>query len=390
MPAWPTKVPRLPILALLLAALLVPMGPEPALAIETSAARALVVEEATGSVLLDRGADQPFPPGNFTKLLTAAVVFDAIERGDIADDTILQVSEHAWRTGGAPARVTTMFAAVRSKVPVADLLRGLTIHYANDAAIVLAEGLSGTEAAFAERMNRLAAEIGMNASRFANPTGFPAPDAETTLRDMERLVRWMRAEHPGRMALYAQPDFTWNRITQRNKTEPLRTVPSVAGLSLAFDEKAGFAAVIVAGSDDRWLFVGLGGLPDEAARAREIAALVGGVAQDYRTVELFRPADRVGEVEVFGGARTHVPVTTTVPARVTLPLAENAALAARIVYDGPVVAPVGRDQPLAHLEIRSGDHLVRRFPLVAAEDVPAGSLRSRAEDGLLELISGWW
>src|SRR5690606_15540942 len=130
--------------------------------------------------------------------------------------TTYEVSEHAWRTGGAPARTTTMFAALGSKVSVGDLLRGLIIQHANDAAIVLAEGLSGSEAAFAERMNAYAAEIGLTESRFVNPTGFEAPGAVTSAADMARLANHIIEQFPQFYPLFSAPDFTWNGIFQRN------------------------------------------------------------------------------------------------------------------------------------------------------------------------------
>jgi len=180
--------------------------------IETTAAQAILIDAHSGAVLFEKNADEVFPPASLALLMTAETVFQAIADGRVTEEQEFKVSEHAWRTGGAPARRTTMFAKLNSMVPVIDLLRGVIIQIANDGAIALAEGLSGSEQAFAREMTLRALEVGMTKSRFANPTGYDDPDNQTTARDLAILARHIIAKRPNYYALFSQPDFTWNNM----------------------------------------------------------------------------------------------------------------------------------------------------------------------------------
>jgi D-alanyl-D-alanine carboxypeptidase (penicillin-binding protein 5/6) len=362
----------------------------PAAAIETSAARALVIETDSGSQLFAKGASESFPPGNFAKLLTAAVVRGAIEAGEIRPQTLYKVSEHAWRTGGAPARVTTMFAAVRSEIPVEMLLRGLVVHYANDAAIILAEGLAGSEEAFAARMNDFADDIGMQDSRFVNPTGYPDRRARVSLADLRVLVDTIRTRWPDLYALYAVPEFEWNRINQRNKTRYLTEIAGAEGLVMAYEEAAGYSAAVSVRRDGRRVLVLASGFGGEKERDAGMKSLVDAAYADFTRVTLFDSGSTVGNVRIFGGAASRVAVTGDGPITITLPKGERDAFRLAVVYDGPVPAPVTRGQAIASLEVRNGDDVYQRVPLVAVDDVPVGDMRRRAQDGLMELLFGWW
>lgn len=359
-------------------------------AVETTAPRAMILETDTGSVLFEKRADAAFSPANFTKLMTAAVVFDALARGEVKPDTLFPISEHAWRTGGAPARVTTMFAKVKSEVPVDALVKGLIVQYANDAAIALAEGLTGSEEAFADRMNAHAAVLGLKGSRFANPTGFAAPDARTTLRDVVRLADLIRLRHPGLYGLYRAPEFEWNGILQINKTPYIRDLAGAEGLVLAFDERDGFGAVVAVERDGRRMLVAASGLRTPADRDREIRQLVDAAYAEFSRIALF-PVDAViASVRVFGGTEARVDVIGSGPIVVTLPNGERDEFRARVAYDGPIRAPVQAGAPVARLEIRVEGRLYQEVPLVAAREVPTGDLTDRARDGLRELLVGWW
>lgn len=361
-----------------------------AAALESAAPRALVIESDTGSVLYEKRPDRTFAPANFAKLATATVVFEALKAGEISEATLFRVSEHAWRTGGAPARVTTMFAAVKSEVSVGDLVRGLVVSYANDAAIVLAEGIAGSEADFAVRMNALAGALGMSDSRFMNPTGYPDPEARTSLRDVARLIDHLRTRHPELYGLYALPEFEWNKIRQLNKTAYLRDLPGTEGLIFAYDETDGFAAAVSVVRDGRRMLVVASGYTSISQRDADVRALVNGAYADFDRVTLF-PADQViASVRVFGGVATRVPVTGAGEVRATLPTGNRDAFRARVVYTGPVRAPVAKGDTVAALEIRVDDRVYQTVPLIAAADVPVGDLKDRARDGLGELLLGWW
>ncbi|WP_237151582.1 D-alanyl-D-alanine carboxypeptidase family protein [Oryzibacter oryziterrae] len=361
-------------------------------ALESAAPRVILFEESSQTKLLAAGDQTRIAPGNFAKLLTAGVVFEALDKGEITEATTYKISEHAWRLGGAPAGVTTMFAAVRSEVSVGDLLRGLVIDYANDAAIVLAEGMAGSDAAFAARMNALAARIGMKDSHFANPTGFVDPSAHTTLDDLLKFTRWLQATYPERYRLYAQPDFLWNKITQTNKTRQLKEIAGADGLMLAYDEKDGFAAVISILREGRRVTLAVSGLKSAAERDKELKALADGAFTEYARVELFPAAAEVGKIRVFGGAvgRVGVGGVDGGPVAMTLPTGDRSAFHMQIVFDGPVPAPVHKGQVVARLEMRVDNRVYQTLPLAAVADVPEGDIPRRALDGFMELLFGWW
>lgn len=364
----------------------------PASALDSVAPRVVLHDETTDSLLIARDQDKPIAPANFTKLVTAAVVFEALKTGEITEATLYPVSEHAWRSGGAPARVTTMFAAVKSFVPVGDLLRGLVIDYANDAAIALAEGLSGSEAAFTERMNAYAQRIGLTASRFANPTGYADPAATTTLADLLLLAGHIRTAYPDRFRLYSQPEFLWNKITQTNKTRFVKDVPGVDGMMLAFDEASGFGGLITAERGERRITVAVSGYGELADRDRDLKALIEGAFSDYGRFELYPAGVEIGRIRVFGGAAPDVAVVHAAgaPVTMTLPTGDRSRFRLSLVYDGPVAAPIGKGVPIARLEARVDNRLYQTVPLVAAADVPLGGIKLRAADGFSEMFAGWW
>lgn len=377
---------------LLLFLLFAALMPGPSVALESVAPRVALHDESTGSLLIAKDEDKSFAPANFAKLVTAAVVFEALNTGEVTDATLYPVSEHAWRTGGAPARVTTMFAAVKSFVPVGDLLRGLVVDYANDAAIALAEGLSGSEAAFTERMNAYAARIGLKNSRFANPTGYPDPSAKTTLADVLTLAAHIRTTYPDRYALYSQSEFLWNKINQTNKTRFVKELPGVDGMMLAFDEADGFGALLSASRGDRRVTVAASGYTSLADRDKDLKALIDGAFSEYGRFEIYPAGIEIGRVKVFGGNAPEVAVISAggAPVTLTLPTGDRSKFRLAVVYDGPIPAPVTRGTPLARLEVRIDDRLYQSVPLDAAADVERGEIRERALDGFAEMFAGWW
>ena len=376
----------------LLFLLFVVLSSAPAVALESVAPRVALHDDTTGSLLIARDETKPFAPANFAKLVTAAVVFEALKTGEVTEATLYPVSEHAWRTGGAPARVTTMFAAVKSFVPVGDLLRGLVVDYANDAAIALAEGLSGSEAGFTERMNDYAARIGLKDSRFANPTGYPDPSARTTLSDMLALASHVRATYPDRYALYSQPEFLWNKINQTNKTRFVKELAGVDGMVLAFDEAAGFGALLTAGRGDRRVAVAASGYTSLEDRDKDLKALIEGAFTEYGRFEVYSSGAEIGRVKVFGGNAPEVAVISAggAPVNLTLPTGDRSQFRLAVVYDGPVSAPVKRGAKIGRLEVRVGERLYQSVPLEAAADVERGEIRDRALDGFAEMFAGWW
>lgn len=375
----------------------------------TRAPIAFLYAPATDTTLYQKEADTAFEPGSLVKVMTAAAVFDALSDGEVTPETLCKVSEHAWRTGGAPSRRATMFAAIKSEIPVMDLLRGLLIHNANDAAIVLAECLDGSEEAFAGRLNKLAGALGMTGSRFVNPTGYgeleeegrgkagegeaaapaPAERNRTTARDMSRLARYILDKHKAYYPLFSELEFTWNNIFQRNKNPLLGEIRNLDGLG-AGQAASGFSGLASVERDGRRVIAVVAGLADEKARLAAMKEVVEG-AWDYFAVQrIFARGDIVTEAKVFGGAASTVPLRAASNIDVLLPRGGTLDYRLRVVYSGPLRAPVQAGARSGELQVLGHDGIVYRAPLETAGEVAAGSLQERALGSITYFLFGWF
>lgn len=363
----------------------------------TKAKQAYMVEAKTGTVLLSVNENQSFPAASLTKLMTMETVFSAMKRGELSPDTVYPVSENAWRTGGAPSGTTTMFAALKSQIRVDDLVKGVIIDNANDACIVLAEGMAGGEAQFAARMTARAKDLGLDRSVFANATGLPAinptgvPEAEsrTTARDMVELARHIYATYPDFYPLYAQPDFTWNKIFQRNKNPLLGLGMGIDGLGAGFAEGSGFAFVASVERNGTRLFLAMGGLASDKDRMDEAKRAFDWALSSFETRVVFKPGEVIGQAAVYGGNASHVDLVATEPVDLYLPTNNPERLSGNIVYHWPLRAPVREGQTVGTLKIAQGGRVLRQVPLVTASAVGEGTLTNKATDALMELMFFW-
>lgn len=355
----------------------------------TKAPQVLLVDDRSGTVLLSKNANVPIPPASLAKLMTAEVVFEALEKGLTTLDTAYPVSENAWRTGGAPSGTSTMFARIKSSPTVADLLQGMIVQSANDGAIVLAEGLAGSERAFAERMNERARELGLTASRFVNSTGLPAEGQTVSLQDLVRLAQHIRTAHPEYYKYYAQPAFTWNNIMQRNRNPLLRLDVGADGMATGFTEASGFALVASAEQNGRRLYLAMSGLSSIKEREEEAKRLLQWGMTAFDDVLLYPANEIVGEAQVFGGALAHVPLKVKDRVELLLPKNGRDKLKARIVYMGPIDAPIADDQQVGVLHLELNGSILRDVPVFAAQSVEEGSLSKRALGAAVELSTGW-
>nr|CAD6414972.1 D-alanyl-D-alanine carboxypeptidase [Rhizobium sp. Q54] len=358
-------------------------------AFATKARQAYLVEAKTGTVLLAANENQAFSPASLAKLMTMEVVFSALKRGEISLEDRFPVTEYAWRKGGAPSGTTTMFAALKSEVPVSDLIRGVVIQNANDGCIILAEGISGTEAEFAARMTARAKDLGLGRSTFGNATGLPEAQSYTTARDLVELARHIHREYPEYYPLYAQPDFEWNKIFQRNKNPLLALNMGVDGLGAGYAEGAGYAVVASIERDGTRLFLALGGLASDKERLEEARRILEWGLSSFETKVLFAPGEVVGQASIYGGETRYVDLVAKEPIDIYLPSENPERLTGRIVYNWPLRAPVVEGQVVGTLRIFAGERLVREVDLVAAHPVGTGSLVSKATDALLELMFFW-
>lgn len=381
---------------LLLASLLSPGLPSPAAfaqtaapapLIESKAAQVYLIEASTGTVLFSKNEKKSFAPASLAKLMTLEVVFDALKKGEIRPDTIYPVSEYAWRTGGAPSRTSTMFAAVKSQVPVADLIKGIAVQTANDGCLIIAEGIAGSEAKFVERMNARAAELGLTDSHFANATGLPHPDNRSTLVDLVKLARHLVETYPDLYQTFSLAEFEWNKILQRNRN-PLLPI-GADGLGTGFAEESGFAIIASMERDGRRLFLGLSGAQTDKERTEEATRLLNWGFDGFEMRTLFKPGEVVGEASVYGGNPSKVPLVAHGPVEVYVPINNPDRLQARIVYRWPLKPPVAADREIATLNILSGERPLVSVPLKSGQAVEVGTLRQRAWDAVLELLFFW-
>lgn len=354
-------------------------------AFETKAQQAFMIEASTGTVLLAKNEDQVFSPASLAKLMTMEVVFDALQKGEVTLDTEYPVSEHAWRTGGAPSRTSTMFAALKSRIPVRDLIQGVVVQAANDGCIILAEGMGGSEAQFAARMTRRAREIGMPDAVFANATGLPDPGSKVSAHELVTLARQLQQTYPDLYKYYAQPDFEWNKIFQRNRNPLLDLGIGADGLALGFAEGEGYSIVASVEHDGKRLFLALAGLASDKERTEEARRVLEWGLTAFESRQLFAEGEVIGAASVYGGAASSVNLVAKSAVSVYIPVSNPERLAARIVYRWPLTAPVEAGYEAGTLRIFSGNRLLRDVPLYTAQAVEQGPLHRRAMDALLEL-----
>ncbi|WCA59987.1 D-alanyl-D-alanine carboxypeptidase [Agrobacterium tumefaciens] len=353
------------------------------------AEQAYMIDAETGTVLLSQNENQPFPPASLAKLMTVEVVLDALSKGQVTSETAYPVSEYAWRTGGAPSRTSTMFAALKSSVSINDLLTGIIVQNANDGCIVVAEGMAGSDAAFAKRMTARAGELGMGSSTFTNSTGLPDPGNRTTARDMVRLAQHLRDTYPERYGLFTKPDFEWNRIFQRNKNTLLMPGSGIDGLGLGFAEGSGFAAVVSAEREGRRVYLALAGIVDDKTRQEEARRVVDWGLTAFEKRHLFSKDEAVGSVSVYGGDVSHIDLSPKEDVSVLVPVNNPDRISGRIVYRWPLNAPLDVGANAGTLKIFSGERLLREVPLYTKAAVGKGSLTQNATGALKELLLFW-
>lgn len=356
---------------------------------ETKAGQAYMIEAETGSILFAKDADTPVPPASLAKLMTMEVVFNAIKAGRLKMDDGFYISENAWKKGGSSSGGSTMFAELKSTVPLEALVQGTIVQSANDACIAIAEGMAGTEENFATLMTERAREIGLTRSEFRNATGLPADGQQVTMRELVMLAQHIWRNYPEFYRFYSQPDFTWNKITQKNRNPLLRMDIGADGLKTGFTEASGYAIVGSVNRNGRRLFLAMSGLASEAQRAEEARKMLDWGIRAFEKRELFGAETVVGEAALYGGAKAGVALVARTPIAVLIPITNRDRLKARIVYTGPVLAPVTKGQPVGSLKVWIGDTLSGETRLYAAEDVPVGPIHRRALDAIQELLVGW-
>jgi D-alanyl-D-alanine carboxypeptidase (penicillin-binding protein 5/6) len=351
----------------------------------TSADVALIEDYDSGAVLFEKNADEPMPPASTAKLLTAEIVFRELKEGRLHLDDSFDVSEKAWREGGAHSHGAAMFLALNSRVRVEDLLRGLLIQSGNDAAMTLAEGLAGSEDNFADLMNKRAAELGMTHSHFANSRGKADPSQHVTARDMALLAAHVIRDYPDDYHYFSEKEFTWNKIRQLNRNPLLTMDVGADGLKAGDVADGGFALVGSAVQENQRLIVVMNGVKSATERVEEARKLFNYGFHSFDRRTLYEAGDRVGGAAVYGGATDEVPLVADRPIALFVPRGESDKLVAKIVYTGPLAAPVEVGKDAGRLKIWRGDMLIVDAPLKTGAAVALGGLTRRAFDAGVEL-----
>lgn len=356
---------------------------------ETSAERALMIEVVSGATMLSKNADEAVPQGSLVKLMTLELVFGMLEAGTIGLDDPFPISENAWRNGGAPSRTSAMFAELNSIVRLEDLIKGIAVMAGNDATIAVAEGLAGSELNFARLMNERARELRLESAVFVNPTGLPAPGQGISLRDLVQLARHVWERYPQYRHFFSLPEFTWNRIRQRNRNPLLGEAHGARGMMTGYTDEAGYALVAVITKQEETFYLALSGLKSSAERLRESRRLAKWGLQTLTRQRLFNPGEIVGDATVYGGSQDTVAVAPREPVFLFTPVADRSGLSAEVVYSGPIAAPVEKDAEIGVLRISQDGLVIQEMPVFAAESVGLGSAHSRALAAVKELLTGW-
>ena len=355
----------IPALSVLLATLIaIPASAPEAQGLDTPARNAFVVDLATDTVLLSKAADTPMPPASMSKLMTVYMVFDRLKKGSLnLDDTFL-VSEKAWRKGGSK-----MFVKVGDRIKVSDLLRGIIVQSGNDACIVVAEGLAGSEEAFAEMMTRRAKEIGLTNSRFANATGWPHPEHYMSARDLAVLSERLVTDFPELYKIFAEKTFTYSKIKQSNRNPLLYREIGSDGLKTGHTEEAGYGLTASAVRGDRRIVMVVNGLTSIRQRSQESLRVMEWAFRTFKPYALFKKDDVITKADIWLGDAPAVSLTIPEDLKLTLSREARDKMKVVVKMNNPVAAPVRKGQKLATLVVSAPNLRTREIPLLAAEDV---------------------
>lgn len=339
--------------------------------VSTIAPHAILMDYETGAVLFEKDADRPVGPSSMAKLMTVAIVFEKLKAGELKLTDEFAVSEKAWREKEG----SSMWVRVDTKVPLIDLLRGIIVQSGNDACIVVAENISGTEEAFADLMTKKAREWGLKNSTFVNSTGLPDENQKMSTRDLALLARKIIKDYPEQYKLFAEREFTWEKIRQPNRNPLLSNFEGADGLKTGHTSQNGYGLVGSAIIDGERRIMVVNGLSSERERAVESERLMRVSFSEFTNRTLYKAGDVAGDALVFAGKSPTVPLVTTAPVSMILHRSSSEGVSAKVVYEGPVPAPIAEGQQIGYLKVSTGAGAAREFPLYAGKAVkPVGFL----------------
>jgi serine-type D-Ala-D-Ala carboxypeptidase (penicillin-binding protein 5/6) len=372
------------------------MGPAHAAAkkpdgFETKAQYAILMDSGADLVLYEKDADAQMVPASMTKLMTMALVFRELKLGRLTLDDSFVVSEHAWRTGGAPSGTAAMFAPLGDPITISDLLQGVAVQSGNDATIILAEGIAGNEEAFVKMMNDYAKEIGMTQSTFANTNGLPAEGHLTTARDLAILAKHLVDTYPEYYHYFGQKEFRYrDKFTFRNRNPLVWADIGVDGLKTGHLKESGYGLVASAKRGDQRLILVVNGLESPSDRESESRRMLEWGFKSFKPFRLFGEGEQVSEALVWGGEKHYVPLVGEGDIDLLLPATATGAVSAEIVYEGPIKAPIKKGDQIATMRVTAAESTAtNEIPLYAGEDIKSSGFAMRGIDSLLVLAFGW-
>ena len=360
-------------------------------AFETKAPYAILMDSGADTVLYEKGADVQMVPASMSKLMTLAVVFRELKAGRLKLDDSFVVSEHAWRTGGAPSGTAAMFAPLGDPITISDLIQGVTVQSGNDATIILAEGVAGTEDAFVRMMNDYAKEIGMTQSSFVNTNGLPAEGHLTTARDLAILAKHLIDTYPEYYHYFGQKEFRYrDKFTFRNRNPLVWADIGVDGLKTGHLKESGYGLVSSAKRGDQRLILVVNGLESPNDRESESRRMLEWGFKSFKPFRLFDDGEKVSDALVWGGTQHYVPLVGDGAIDLLLPATATGAVSAEIIYTGPIKAPIKKGDQIATLRVNAAESTAtNEIPLYAGEDIGSSSFAMRGIDSLLVLAFGW-
>ena len=354
---------------------------------QTKAPHAVIMDYETGEVLYEKGARAAIAPASMTKIMTADMVFEALKNGTVTPDTEFQVSEEAWRRGGVKSGSSTMFLKVKSSVRVEDLLRGIIIQSGNDACIVVAEGLAGSETEFADQMTARAKAIGLESASFRNSTGWPHPEHKISAFDLAQLARHSIKTYPEYYSIYGEKSFTWNKIKQGNRNPLLGKFTGADGMKTGSTEASGYGLVGSAERAGKRRIVVINGLESKSDRADVSLRLMSAAFSQFKIYQLYKSGDVIGDVDVYMGAAEKVKVRIDENVQAGIFRGDRAKISS-IMMSKPAVAPITVGDHIADMIISVPGREDKKIALFAAEDIKAKSLLAKAWTVLLQKIRG--
>jgi D-alanyl-D-alanine carboxypeptidase (penicillin-binding protein 5/6) len=364
----------------------------PAAAVETTAKEALIIDADTDAVLFEKNAYEPMHPASMSKMMTVNMIFERLKAGRLSMDDTFTVSENAWRKGGAKTGGSTMFLEIGQRVKVADLIRGIIIQSGNDACIVMAEGLAGSEEAFADEMNKRAKEIGLTNAHFVNSTGLPDPDHLMSPRDLAILARHTINNFPEYYPIYSEKEFTFNRTRQGNRNPMLyhdkdKTV-AVDGLKTGHTEESGYGLTASAVRDGRRLIVVLNGMKTLKERDQESVKMFDWAFAEYKNYELFKGGEVIANADVWLGDGATVPLKIDKRVLLTLPRKSRKDLKVTVSYVNPMPAPIAEGAQVGEIQISAPDMATLKVPLLAGTSVQELGPMGRISEAIKYVLWG--